>query len=399
MELTLFIIVGAIAVIAAAMMLISENAVYSALFLILNLACIAFLFLMLNAPFLAMVQVTVYAGAIMVLFLFVIMLLGAESIHPALQARFRWLTPMVVVLALAFLIVTSVAIINGEVGLTTPRSDEPRIRVVHVLGGVDAIDAYLDGELIAGGLSYRDASGFERWEPGHYDFAVFPAGADPDAEAALLQQTVTVSEDKALSLTVVGQIGEGSNGAKLIAAAHTLDFSDVKDGLRVVMVNALPGRPRVDVRDTEVRDPFLSGVAYGEAREFQMSKGTREIGLYAEGSPHNRLVSLPKQTYEADTWQLWVFAELRRPDNSFEDVVVTLETFATTTFGSPTHVGRLLFTDYVLPFEIVAVLLLVAMIGAIVLTHETSVQRRQVVRRLANPPATLDEPTSSDVNQ
>ena len=82
MELTLFVIVGAIAVISAAMMLISENAIYSALFLILNFACIAFFFLMLNAPFLAMVQITVYAGAIMVLFLFVIMLLGAEQLLP-----------------------------------------------------------------------------------------------------------------------------------------------------------------------------------------------------------------------------------------------------------------------------------------------------------------------------
>ena len=43
-------------------MLISENAVYSALFLILNLMSIAFLFLMLNAPFLAMVQITVCYG-------------------------------------------------------------------------------------------------------------------------------------------------------------------------------------------------------------------------------------------------------------------------------------------------------------------------------------------------
>ena len=80
-EVSLFILVGAIAVVAAVMMLLSENAVHSALFLILNMGCIAFFFLMLNAPFLAMVQITVYAGAIMVLFLFVIMLLGAEKLR------------------------------------------------------------------------------------------------------------------------------------------------------------------------------------------------------------------------------------------------------------------------------------------------------------------------------
>ena len=127
MELTLFIIVGAVAVISAAMMLISENAIYSTLFLILNFACIAFFFLMLNAPFLAMIQITVYTGAIMVLFLFVIMLLGAERVSPTVERRFRWLTPAVIILVLAFLITASVAIIDGEIDLTEPQKTAPYV--------------------------------------------------------------------------------------------------------------------------------------------------------------------------------------------------------------------------------------------------------------------------------
>jgi len=61
-------------------MLISKNAVHSAVFLVVNFMCVAFFFLTLSAPFIALVQVAVYAGAIMVLFLFVIMLLGAEQL-------------------------------------------------------------------------------------------------------------------------------------------------------------------------------------------------------------------------------------------------------------------------------------------------------------------------------
>jgi NADH-quinone oxidoreductase subunit J len=61
-------------------MLFNRNAVYSAIFLVLNLTMVAVLYLTLGAPFIAMAQVTVYAGAIMVLFLFVIMLLGAEKL-------------------------------------------------------------------------------------------------------------------------------------------------------------------------------------------------------------------------------------------------------------------------------------------------------------------------------
>jgi NADH-quinone oxidoreductase subunit J len=77
----LFFGVVAIVVIATAIgMLVSRNSVYSALFLVLNFASVALLYVTLGAPFIAMAQVTVYAGAIMILFLFVIMLLGAERL-------------------------------------------------------------------------------------------------------------------------------------------------------------------------------------------------------------------------------------------------------------------------------------------------------------------------------
>ena len=59
-------------------MITRSNPVISALFLIVNFAALAGLYLLLNAQFIAVVQVIVYAGAIMVLFLFVIMLLRPE---------------------------------------------------------------------------------------------------------------------------------------------------------------------------------------------------------------------------------------------------------------------------------------------------------------------------------
>jgi NADH-quinone oxidoreductase subunit J len=80
-ELVIFLLLALVALVSAAMMLSSRNAVHSALWLVLNFAVVALFFLWLGAPFIAMVQVTVYAGAIMVLFLFVIMLLGAELVQ------------------------------------------------------------------------------------------------------------------------------------------------------------------------------------------------------------------------------------------------------------------------------------------------------------------------------
>jgi NADH-quinone oxidoreductase subunit J len=78
-----FILLAAVAVAAALGMLLSRNAVHSALYLVLNFMTVAVFYLVLNAPFIAMVQITVYAGAIVVLFLFVIMLLGADKLRGA----------------------------------------------------------------------------------------------------------------------------------------------------------------------------------------------------------------------------------------------------------------------------------------------------------------------------
>jgi len=75
-ELIFFFVFAAGAVATALAMVLQNNPVRSALFLVLNLFCVAVLYLLLNAWFLATVQVLVYAGAIMVLFLFVIMLLN-----------------------------------------------------------------------------------------------------------------------------------------------------------------------------------------------------------------------------------------------------------------------------------------------------------------------------------
>jgi NADH-quinone oxidoreductase subunit J len=100
-DLILFIVLAAIAILTAVSMLISRNAIYSAMFLVLNFVTVAVIYLLLNAAFIAMVQVTVYAGAIMVLFLFVIMLLGAEK--AARGESLSWQPPLAILLGGALL--------------------------------------------------------------------------------------------------------------------------------------------------------------------------------------------------------------------------------------------------------------------------------------------------------
>lgn len=83
-----FIFLATLAIASALAMVINKSAVNSALFLVLNMISLAGLFLMLQAQFLAIIQVLVYAGAIMVLFLFVIMLLDVGK-EISLFTKFR----------------------------------------------------------------------------------------------------------------------------------------------------------------------------------------------------------------------------------------------------------------------------------------------------------------------
>jgi NADH-quinone oxidoreductase subunit J len=82
-------------------MLMMRNAVHAALFLILNFFTLAVFYLLLDAPFLFAVQIIVYAGAIMVLFLFVVMLLGVDGGEPVTD-RLAAQKPLAIVLGVAF---------------------------------------------------------------------------------------------------------------------------------------------------------------------------------------------------------------------------------------------------------------------------------------------------------
>lgn len=81
----LFYLFGAVAVIASLLVIAQRNPVYSVLLLITSFGALSGLYVLLDAPFAASIQIIVYAGAIMVLFLFVIMLLSLTDHGPIVQ--------------------------------------------------------------------------------------------------------------------------------------------------------------------------------------------------------------------------------------------------------------------------------------------------------------------------
>ena len=108
MEWVVFVLVAVTAVGTALGLVIRPNPLHGALFLVGNLFCVAVLYLMLRAEFLALAQVIVYAGAIMVLFIFAIMLLipgrAEEGPDPLARAR-RLALPLAAVLGIAIVLV------------------------------------------------------------------------------------------------------------------------------------------------------------------------------------------------------------------------------------------------------------------------------------------------------
>ena len=93
MELILFIITGLVALVSAFMVITRRKPISSVLFLVVTFFCLAVLYVMLGAQFIAAMQIIVYAGAIMVLFLFVLMLLshrGAQTWEVTRPLR-KWL--------------------------------------------------------------------------------------------------------------------------------------------------------------------------------------------------------------------------------------------------------------------------------------------------------------------
>jgi NADH-quinone oxidoreductase subunit J len=112
-DLIVFWVFAPISVASGIGMLMMRNAVHAALFLIVNFFCLAVFYLILGAPFLFAVQIIVYAGAIMVLFLFVIMLLGVDRTEDLREGRLIVQRPVAIGLGIGFVLEVFFAVRAG----------------------------------------------------------------------------------------------------------------------------------------------------------------------------------------------------------------------------------------------------------------------------------------------
>jgi NADH-quinone oxidoreductase subunit J len=131
MSLYIFLTLGVVSVITALLMVFSKKPVHSVLYLILTFFAIAGQYIMLNAQFLAVVHIIVYAGAIMVLFLFVLMLLNLnQDTEPQKSAMWKLSAGV----ASGLLLVTLLGALRNSISVTIPSDANPNIGLVENLG-------------------------------------------------------------------------------------------------------------------------------------------------------------------------------------------------------------------------------------------------------------------------
>jgi NADH-quinone oxidoreductase subunit J len=133
MTLYIFLTLAVISVITALLMVFAKNPVYSVIYLILTFFSIAGQYVLLNAQFLAVVHIIVYAGAIMVLFLFVLMLLNLNSATEP-QKSSGW--KISAAIAAGLLLVTLVGALHGSIQVNIPAEADGRVGLVENLGKV-----------------------------------------------------------------------------------------------------------------------------------------------------------------------------------------------------------------------------------------------------------------------
>ena len=181
----LFYISGAVAILATVMTITRLNAVHALLYFIVSLLSVAVIFYILGAPFIAALEVIIYAGAIMVLFIFVIMMLNLGQRAVEMEGQWlntrMWIGPEI----LAAILIAEVVYLLSRPSIQAQaiQSLEPREVALALFGpyliGVELASMLLLGALVgAYHLGYRKPKSVENSDANNTDAARAAAGGN-----------------------------------------------------------------------------------------------------------------------------------------------------------------------------------------------------------------------------
>ena len=390
-ELWPFIIVGALAIAAAVMMLLSDNAVHSALYLILVMVCIAFMFLMLNASFLALIQITVYAGAIMVLFLFVIMLLGNDKMkgNPKPDSEssrtFRWYVPLTFALALGLLFSFGFVVINAETGAAPAPGPQPMVRVLNAWGADTPLDVFANDVLVYESLPQGKATSWIPFTAGD-QISVAPAGTDARVSA-------DVSLERGEAAAVIA-FGTGASPELRTVPQSTATVYPAEES-RVQFVNLSTVLPAVQVLEqtsgfVDTISALVPSISSGQLSEIiQHDPIEVDFAITDPNGPGTEIYRIDNYQFGDNDTDLMVIMDDLGSDGAVRTVIAPFSAPAEAPYGTPRQVGYSLLTTFMLPFQVVGLLLLASLIGVIVLAQRLARPRvRPAGRRVVSRPLT-----------
>jgi hypothetical protein len=286
------------------------------------------------------------------------------------------------------------------------------LRVIHAVEDAGPVDVYANGELVAQNVLFGDASAFEPVIPGEYTIILTQPGSDTVIAAS---QASVLESNEGDSATAFTAIAHGSGSAPVITVIpDNLETTEARSS-RITVFNGYLEADSVNVVDlgtsTDASDDrvIISGLQPEQTVVLPPVSEDTTVTTWAFVDANNaanvlyRLDNPDVFTVERDTSQLLVLTGeqvVNGAETVVRPVALPLVTKTVASFGGPQAIGQMLFTQYMLPFQLIALLLLAAMIGAIVLTHKESVApRRRDVRRVVSKPlaAAIGAQTGTDV--
>jgi hypothetical protein len=265
--------------------------------------------------------------------------------------------------------------------------------VAHYASDAGPVDLRVSGVVVEEGVDFGDTAGYLTFPPGNYEFAL----VTPDSGEVVLAAPVTL-EPGFIGTAVA--YGSGADAA-FAMVADDLTATDERSG-RLTVFNAY-NQPisLIDFGnefDDEDTTTLIDDIAPGsESTPVEFEEGTdlRTWALTEAGDENTVLARLGNDEVfgvERGVATLLILGAQQRLDSFTTPIVTPLRAAAVPTFGSPADVGQLLFSRYMLPMQAVAILLLVAMVGAIVLTHRKqespALARARLGRRRVSRPLT-----------
>jgi NADH:ubiquinone oxidoreductase subunit 6 (subunit J) len=354
--------------------------------------CIAFMFLILNASFLALIQITVYAGAIMVLFLFVIMLLGNDKQKgnpkpdAAMPGHFRWYVPLTFALSLGLLFSFGFVVINAQAGAGPAPQPAPMVRVVNAWGQDEPVSVLVGDVRVVEELPQGESTGWFQLPESGAQISVVPASTGTPVTL-----DVNVAPGEAAAVIAFGTQAE----PQLTSVPQNVNTVFPASESRVQFLNLSSVLPAVQVLEetsgfVDTISALVPSIAQGQSSEvIQHDAITVDFAIVNPARSDVEIYRINNYQFRDNDTDLFVIMDDLGSDGSIRTLLAPFRAPAEAPYGTPQQVGYSLITTFMLPFQVVGLLLLASLIGVIVLAQRLAKPRTRLPgRRVVSRPLT-----------